>query len=51
MMRKRVNTIEQFVHAREALNGGDGDAAMSICDQLVDSPGVEDAIRLGDVFA
>lgn len=51
MMRKRVNIIEKFVHARETLNGGDADAAMQICDTLVDTPGVEDAIRLGDVFA
>jgi hypothetical protein len=51
MMRKRVNIIEKFVHAREALNNNDGETAMQICEQLVQTPGVEEAIRLGDVFA
>lgn len=51
MMRKRVGIIEKFVQARETLNGGDADSAMQICDALVDTPGVEEAIRLGDVFA
>ena len=32
MMRKRVNIIEKFVHAREALNANDSSTAMSICD-------------------
>ena len=50
-MRKRVNIIEKFVQAREALNANDSATAMTICDQLVDMPGVEEAIRLGDVFA
>ena len=51
MMRKRVGIIEKFVHARESLNSNDSATAMQICDQLVDTPGVEEAIRLGDVFA
>ena len=53
MMRKRVGIIEQFVQAREALAPASNDAAtaMQICDRLVDTPGVEEAIRLGDVFA
>lgn len=51
MMRKRVNIIEKFVQAREALNSNDSETAMSICDQLVNTPGVDEAIRLGDVFA
>lgn len=53
MMRKRVGIIEKFVQAREALAPSSNDAAtaMKICDQLVDTPGVEEAIRLGDVFA
>ena len=51
MMRKRVGIIEKFVKAREALNSNDSAMAMSICDQLVDTKGVEEAIRLGDVFA
>lgn len=51
MMKKRVANIEKFVRAREALNSNDADTAMDICDQLVETPGVEEAIRLGDVFA
>jgi len=51
MMRKRVGIIEKFVQAREALNSNDSNTAMSICDTLVDTQGVEEAIRLGDVFA
>lgn len=51
LMRKRVNIIEKFVHARESLNNNDSPTAMQICDQLVDTHGVEEAIRLGDVFA
>jgi intraflagellar transport protein 140 len=51
MMRKRVGIIEKFVQAREALNNNDSATAMSICDSLVDTHGVEEAIRLGDVFA
>ena len=51
IMRKRVGIIEKFVQAREALNNNDAPTAMSICDALVDTHGVEEAIRLGDVFA
>jgi len=51
LMRKRVTVIEKFVQARESLNSNDSSTAMTICDQLVDTPGVEEAIRLGDVFA
>mmetsp|Transcript_26256 Transcript_26256/g.40087 ORF Transcript_26256/g.40087 Transcript_26256/m.40087 type:complete len:118 (-) Transcript_26256:33-386(-) len=50
-MRKRVGIIEQFVQAREALNANESATAMQICDQLVEMKGVEEAIRLGDVFA
>ena len=50
-MRKRIAIIEKFVQARESLNSNDSEAAMQICDQLVDSHGAEEAIRLGDVFA
>jgi len=50
-MKKRVGVIEKFVEARQALSNNDSEAAMTICDTLVDSPGTEDAIRLGDVFA
>lgn len=53
MMRKRVGIIEKFVQAREAMAPptNDTETAMKICDTLVDTPGVEEAIRLGDVFA
>ncbi len=50
-MRKKIAFIEKFVHARESLNSNDTTTAMQICESLVDTPGVEEAIRLGDVFA
>jgi len=51
MIKRRISTIEKFVQAREALNNNDSNTAMTICDELVDTKGVEEAIRLGDVFA
>ncbi len=51
MLRDRVATIEKFVQAREALNAGDAQTMATLCIQLTDQPGVEEAIRLGDVFA
>lgn len=51
MMRDRVQTIEKFVQAREAFNNGDTNTMIQICNGLIDQPGVEEAIRLGDVFA
>lgn len=50
-MKDRINTIEKFVQAREALASGDTTTMVSLCDQLISTPGVEEAIRLGDVFA
>jgi hypothetical protein len=40
-----------FCEAREAANAGNGDHMVELCDKLIDSPQVEEAIRLGDVFA
>jgi len=40
-----------FCEAREAVAAGNGDNMLTICDQLISSPQVEEAIRLGDVFA
>jgi len=51
MLLKRIKYLEQFCEAREALTAGNGDQMAEICAVLVDSPGVEEAIRLGDVFA
>lgn len=48
---KRILYLEQFCQAREMLAAGDGDGMAKICDQLISAPGVEEAIRLGDVFA
>lgn len=50
-MKRRVQVIERFVEARQAMNNNDANTAMQICDSLVETPGTEDAIRLGDVFA
>lgn len=51
ILRDRIATIEKFVQAREALQSGDTATMVQICNVLVDTPGVEDSIRLGDVFA
>ena len=51
LMRKRVGIIEKFVQARECLNSNDTQSAMTICEQLVETKGAEEASRLGDVFA
>lgn len=50
-MKKRVGIIERFVEARQAQNNNDSNTAMDICQNLVQTPGIEEAIRLGDVFA
>mmetsp|Transcript_6902 Transcript_6902/g.5135 ORF Transcript_6902/g.5135 Transcript_6902/m.5135 type:complete len:182 (+) Transcript_6902:2882-3427(+) len=51
MLRERIETIEKFVQAREALKHGDTQTMVQICHALVESPRAEEAIRLGDVFA
>lgn len=51
LMRDRIATIEKFVQAREAFHGGDTNTMVQLCDSLVNTPGAEEAIRLGDVFA
>jgi hypothetical protein len=50
-LKRRICYIEQFCTARAALNGGDMATMASICEQLVEQKGIEEAIRLGDVFA
>lgn len=51
MLRDRIAIIERFVSARESFANNDPNAMVQICSQLIDQPGVEEAIRLGDVFA
>lgn len=51
MMASRIETIEKFVKAREAFANGDTGTMVQLCDSLTNAPGVEEAIRLGDVFA
>jgi len=51
MLMKRIKYLESYCEAREAMNGGNFDQMARICDSLVDQPGVNDAVRLGDVFA
>ncbi len=43
--------IEKFVQARDAFQQGDTGTMVTLCDSLTNTPGVEEAIRLGDVFA
>ena len=51
MMKDRIAIIEKFVQAREALSQSDTQTMVTLCNQLIDTAGVEEAIRLGDVFA
>lgn len=51
LLKDRIAIIEKFVQAREAFNGGDAETMVTICNKLTDTPGVEESIRLGDVFA
>ena len=50
-MNKRIRYLEMFCEAREAVAQGNGDQMVELCDTLINSPQVEEAIRLGDVFA
>lgn len=50
-LNKRIRYLEMFCEARELVAAGNGDAMLEICDQLIVAPQVEEAIRLGDVFA
>lgn len=50
-MRDRITLIEKFVQAREVFQQGDTGTMVQLCDSLINTPGVEEAIRLGDVFA
>lgn len=51
MLDKRIEYLKRFCEARELLTAGDGDGSAVICDELINGPQVEEAIRLGDVFA
>lgn len=51
LLEKRIEYLRQFCEARDLLTAGNGEAAAGICDILISQPGVEEAIRLGDVFA
>ena len=51
LLQDRVTCIEKFVKAREAFAQGDTNTMVTLCDQLINAPGAEEAIRLGDVFA
>lgn len=51
MLEKRIDQLSRFCEAREMLTAGNGEGSAAICDELIGQPGVEEAIRLGDVFA
>lgn len=51
MLLRRIKYLESYCEARESMNGGNFDQMARICDSLVDQPGIEEAIRLGDAFA
>ena len=49
-LQQRIFLVDRFVEARRLVKS-DPDEMARICHQLMDSPDVESAIRLGDVFA
>ena len=51
LLLKRIKYLESYCEAREAFNNGNYEQMARICDSLVDQPSVDEAVRLGDVFA
>ena len=51
MLLQKIRYLEQFCEARQALNSGNSENMAQIALTLVDAPGVEDAIQLGDVYS
>ena len=51
MLLTKIRYLEQFCEARQALNVGNSEGMAQIALTLVDAPGVEDAIQLGDVYS
>lgn len=47
----KIRYLEQFCEARQAMNQGNSDTMAQIAVTLVDAPGVEDAVQLGDVYS
>ena len=49
-MAHRISLIEKFVHARKALHTNPA-SMVTICEQLLAEPNIDDAIRVGDCLA
>lgn len=49
-LKRRIGIIEDFVEARNMIKS-DPSTMQKLCNQLLDHPEVESAIRIGDVFA
>ena len=51
MLLTKIRYLEQFCEARQAMNQGNSEGMAQIAVTLVDAPGVEDAIQMGDVYS
>lgn len=51
MLLTKIRYLEQFCEARQLLNQNNSDGMAQITVSLVDAPGVEDAIQMGDVYS
>ena len=51
MLLTKIRYLEQFCEARQAMNAGNMEGMAGIAVTLVDAPGVEDAVQLGDVYS
>ena len=47
----KIRYLEQFCEARQAMNQGNSEGMAQIVVSLVDAPGAEDAIQMGDVYS
>jgi intraflagellar transport protein 140 len=50
-MERRIMLTNKFVEAKEAKSGRDPGKLIAICEALLQDPSVEEAIRIGDVYA
>ena len=51
MLLTKIKYLEQFCEARVAQNQGNHDQMAQICEGLINSVGIEDAVQLGDLYA
>lgn len=51
MLLTKIRYLEQFCEARQCMNANNTDGMAAIAVTLVDAPGVEDAVQMGDVYS